>query len=357
MPDQLFPDPPRRPPVAASTVISGPPIAPAVRIRTYHDREWEEFIEEWLHCLREKYVRAERFGGAGDMGRDIVATKADGSWDNYQCKHYARPLMPSEATIELGKLIYYTWTGAYEPPSAYFFVAPQGVGNALAKKLKTPEELRQDLIDAWDDRCRLKITATSVIELDSDLLAYVRAFDFSIFDYVTPLEIIDGHRLTQYFTARFGGDLPERPAVEPPPAQVTTGEAVYVRALLDAYGQHKARSIESAEALGADADLAELNDHFTDARREFFSADALRSFSRDSLPPGEFERLQGQVRSGVIDVVRLRHDDGYQRVLAVVAAAKQLPLDSHPLNTRIDPLDRGGICHQLVNDHKFHWLS
>jgi hypothetical protein len=95
MPDQLFPDPPHRPPVAASTVISGPPIAPAVRIRTYHDREWEEFVEEWVHSLRDRYARAERVGGAGDMGRDVVATKADGGWDNYQCKHYARRLCPA----------------------------------------------------------------------------------------------------------------------------------------------------------------------------------------------------------------------------------------------------------------------
>lgn len=104
-------------------------------------------------------------------------------------------------------------------------------------------------------------------------------------------------------------------------------------------------------------ELGHLHDHFTDARLEFFSADALRSFSRDSLPPGEFERLQEQVRYGVIDVVRAAHDDGYGRVLAVVGAAKQLPLDAHPLNTRIDPLDRGGICHQLVNDRRFLWLA
>jgi hypothetical protein len=357
MPDQPFPDPPLRPPVAASTVVSGPPIAPAVRIRTYHDREWEEFVEEWVHSLNDRYVRAERVGGAGDMGRDVVATKADGGWDNYQCKHYRKALGPSDVWLELGKLMYYTWKGEYVAPDAYFFVAPQGAGNALAKKLRAPDALRQDLIDVWNDKCRLRITTTAAVELDGDLLAHVNAFDFSIFDYVTPLEIIDGHRRTPYFTARFGGDLPDRPAVEPPPAEVTSGEAVYVRALLDAYGQHKVRKIESVETLGADAELADLNDHFSDARREFFSADALRSFSRDSLPPGEFERLQDQVRSGVIDVVRLRHDDGYQRVLAVVAAAKQLPLDSHPLNTRIDPLDRGGICHQLVNDRKFRWLS
>lgn len=155
---------------------------------------------------------------------------------------------------------------------------------------------------------------------------------------------------------RFGGDLPPRPAVKPPPPEVTHGEAVYVRALLDAYADHVARDMPSLDTLTGAAELRHLHDHFTDARLEFFSADARRSFSRDSLPPGEFERLQEHVRSGVIDVVRAAHDDGYGRVLAVVGAAKQLPLDSHPLNTRIDPLDRGGICHQLVNDGRFRWL-
>ncbi len=357
MPDQLFPYPPVRPPVAASTVIAGPPISPAVRIRTYENKEWEEFVEEWVHSLRNQYVRVELLGGAGDMGRDVVATRADGSWDNYQCKHYARPLQPSQIWIELGKLMHYTRLGEFEAPAAYQFVAPCGAGNALAKILKSPDDLRAGLIAAWNARCRDHITSTGPVELDGAMRAHIDQFDFSIFRYVTPLDLIAGHRRTAYFVARFGGDLPPRPAVEPPPKEVGPGEAVYVRALLDAYAEHAARSELSLAALLQDRELTKLRDHFLDARIEFFSADALRSFSRDSLPPGEFERLQAQVRAGVIDVVRAAHDDAYRRVLAVVGAAKQLPLDSHPLNSRIDPFDRGGLCHQLVNNGKFVWLS
>lgn len=355
-PDEQPPDLPQRPPVASSTVVPGPPIAPAVRIRTYENREWEEFVEEWVHCLREQYVRVERPGGAGDMGRDVVATRADGGWDNYQCKHYDHGLQPNEIWIELAKLMYYTLLGEYDAPRTYHFVAPFGVGNALAKKLKSPDELRAGLIEAWDARCRRQITNVGPVALDAAMSTHIENFDFSIFTYVTPLELIDGHRRTPYFVARFGGDLPLRPVAEAPPAEVTDREAVYVRALLDAYADHAARDVPSLAALAGDEELEHLHDHFTDARLEFFSADALRSFSRDALPPGEFERLQEQVRAGVIDVVRAAHDDGYRRVLAVVGAAKQLPLDSHPLNTRIDPLDRGGICHQLVNDRRLRWL-
>lgn len=356
-PDQLFPDPPRRPLVASSAVVAGPPIAPAVRIRTYENQEWEQFVEEWVHSLRDRYVRVERPGGAGDMGRDVIATRADGGWDNYQCKHYDHGLQPNEIWIELGKLMHYTRLGEYDAPKTYHFVAPFGAGNSLAKKLKSPDELREGLIQAWDAHCRQHITKARPVELDAAMSAHMASFDFSIFTYVTPLELIDGHRHTPHFVARFGGDLPLRPAVEPPPLDITDSEAVYVRALLDAYADHAVRDVLSLDALAGDDELGHLHDHFRDARLEFFSADALRSFSRDSLPPGEFERLQEQVRAGVMDVVRAAHDDGYGRVLAVVGAAKQLPLDSHPLNTRIDPLDRGGICHQLVNDRRFRWLA
>jgi len=38
--------------------------------------------------LREEYELVERCGGAGDMGRDVIAMVkgGNGAWDNYQCK-------------------------------------------------------------------------------------------------------------------------------------------------------------------------------------------------------------------------------------------------------------------------------
>jgi hypothetical protein len=349
-----FPD---RPPVDPEAVASGPPISPTVRIRTYTSGQWEEFIEEWVHSLTDRYSSVERVGGPGDMGRDVIGHRHDGGWDNHQCKHYDHPLRPSDAWIELGKLMFYASTGRITAPTAYQFVAPQGAGNTFAALLRRPDELRARLLDNWDSHCRTKITTVRAVELTPDLRDYIAAFDFSVVGYVTPFTIIDGHRRTRYFAARFGGGLPPRPEPPHPPEEPAQSEAVYVRALLRAYGEHCSRLFADVAALSSDDAATTLHDHFRDARREFYSAEALRSFSRDSLPPGEFARLQQQVRDGVIDVVRMEHDSGYRRALAVVAAAKTMPLDSHALKSRINPRDRGGICHQLVNDGRFQWVE
>jgi hypothetical protein len=101
----------------------------------------------------------------------------------------------------------------------------------------------------------------------------------------------------------------------------------------------------------------DLREHFHDARVEFYSAEGLRTFSRDTLPQGEFEKLQDEVHSGIKDDVRGAHADGYQRVLAVVRTARALQLTSNPLTTRIHTRDRGGICHQLANDGKVRWVK
>ena len=84
--------------VSAGVVADGLPIAPIDRIKIFSDTQWEEFVLEWATSLKNEYSRVERCGGAGDMGRDIVATCADpkDGWDNYQCKHYQGPLTPSE---------------------------------------------------------------------------------------------------------------------------------------------------------------------------------------------------------------------------------------------------------------------
>jgi hypothetical protein len=124
-------------------------------------------------------------------------------------------------------------------------------------------------------------------------------------------------------------------------------EVAYVRCLLDAYGDHLRCNIPTVADLGTHD---EVREHFNDARLEFYSAEALGSFSRDHLPPGAFKELQKALHSGIKDEMRGDHRDGYRRVLAVVKTAKLLPITDHALKERLSPLDRGGICHQLAND-------
>jgi len=353
-----IPQPSALPPgLAADFVASGLPVHPVDRVRLFSPDQWERFVQEWADSLRDEYELVERCGGAGDMGRDVIATVkgGNGAWDNYQCKHYQKVLAPGDVWVELGKLAYYTQRGEYSYPRSYFFVAPQGVGPKLSNLLKKPHALRDGLIANWDKACRTEITKTEVVDWDAAMKAHIANLDFSIFKTKPLLRIIEGHAKTRWHVARFGGGLPPRPESPPPPGVPTDNEAVFVGELRSAYADHLKQDLKDL-----DAGLAfreDLRGHFHDARVEFYSAEGLRTFSRDTLPQGEFEKLQDEVHSGIKDDVRAVHADGYQRVLAVVKTARALQLTSNPLTTRIHTRDRGGICHQLANDGKLRWTK
>lgn len=341
---------------SVDVVAAGLPIPPIERIRIFSDGQWEDFVLEWADSLRDQYGHVERCGGAGDMGRDIIAfDKASPViWDNYQCKHYKAGLAPGDIWVELGKLVYYTYINEYSYPRKYFFVAPQGAGTKLSNLLRKSDKLKAQLIDNWERHCQHGITTTAIVELDATLRAHLDALDFSIFEAVPPLRIIDQHAKTRWYATRFGGGLPARPRVLAPPATVAAHEVTYVRSLLDAYGDHLKRTMPTVADLDAHDDVRE---HFNDARLEFYSAEALRAFSRDTLPPGAFEELQNELHGGIKDEMRGAHSDGYRRVLSVVKTAKLLPITDHALKERMSTYDRGGICHQLANDGKVKWVK
>lgn len=341
---------------SADLVLAGHPIPAIDRVKLFSDRQWEDFVLEWADSLRERYERVDRCGGAGDMGRDVIATIKGGSgaWDNYQCKHYRDSLKPTDIWIELGKLAFYTRRGDYTYPRRYYFIAPQGAGTKLSNLMKKPADLRAGLIANWDAYCREAITTTQTVELDAALKAHIDGLDFSIFDAIPPLRIIDGHSKTRWHVARFGGGLPARPPPLAPPVIPGGTETVFVRELYRAYGDHLKRDVTDVADLAQSGDLRE---HFGDARLEFYSAESLRTFSRDTLPPGEFEKLQEEVHSGIRDEVRGDHADGYRRVVAVVKTARTLPLAGHALHVRMSVRDHGGICHQLANDGKVRWVK
>jgi hypothetical protein len=232
---------------------------------------------------------------------------------------------------------------------------PQGVGPTLSNLLKKPHALRDGLLANWDKACRTEITKTEVVECDTAMEAHIASLDFSIFQTKPLLRIIEGHAKTRWYAARFGGGLPQRPEPLAPPNVPAANEAVFVGELRLAYAQHLKQDVKDLDAGLAARD--DLREHFHDARVEFYSAEGLRTFSRDTLPQGEFEKLQDEVHSGIKDDVRGAHVDGYQRVLAVVKTARALQLTSNPLTTRIHTRDRGGICHQLANDGKVRWVK
>src|SRR4051794_40958962 len=105
----VLPKPPENP-CPIEHILYGPPVEPEHRIKGYSEDEFENFVREWAFYrgqLQDKrYVQVGRFGGAGDMGRDVVGyldpVASGGRLDIFQCKHYGHGLHPGDVWVEIG---------------------------------------------------------------------------------------------------------------------------------------------------------------------------------------------------------------------------------------------------------------
>ena len=343
---------------SAQKVMYGKTFPPQQQILLFSPEEWEEFIKEWCHHQRGKYQKVVRFAGAGDQGIDVAGltdeAAIEGVWDCYQCKHYAEPLTPTVAFPEIAKILWHTFNRSYKAPRQYFFIAPFGCGPKLKKQLLKPLELKTNLLAAWDANCAKEITSTKTIKLEGDFAKYVNGFNFSIFTFKTALEIIDEHRQTPYFSARFGGGLPDRPAPQPAPALIQAGESRYIQQLYGVYSEEQGSRIVDRVDLGS---VPSLLDHLDRQREYFYSAESLRNFARDAVPHGTFEDLQSEVYTGVVEVAKGAHGSSLHRVNAVTQAATILQITANGLISVTNMKDRRGICHQLANDDRLQWSA
>jgi hypothetical protein len=354
------------PPPAAATgtltadlVLHGHHIPPQQQLLLYSADQWEGFVQEWAHyCLKAIYCQVQGFSGPGDRGIDIAgftdADKLNGVWDNYQCKHYDHALHPRDAFPEIGKLLLYTFTEQFRVPRRYYFVAPKGAGTSLNAYLANAPKLSQVLVEKWDKYCRKKITSTQEIPLEGKFLDYVQAFDFTIFEAKTSLQLVDDHKSCPCHTARFGGGLPPRPDPTAPPEVIAPTESRYVEQLFKAYADRTKKAV--SDALGL-KQHPQLREHFLRQRVSFYHAESLRVFARDSVPPGTFESFQEEIYTGVVDTHDAAFPDGYERVVAVTKAARDMQITSNALITRAKPQDRDGICHQLANEDRLRWTK
>ncbi len=329
---------------------------PQQQLLLYAPGEWEEFVREWVHSLKQTYSKVLRVGGAGDLGIDVAgftdAKLLCGVWDNYQCKHFAQALTPSDASPEIAKVLWYSFQKRYMAPRKYFFVAPKECGISLKKLLLKPDELRAYVVEHWDTQCANSVTQDQTIALDGAFLKHVDGFDFSIFDQRTLFEVIEAHRTTPYHAVRFGGGLPSRPPVTAPAFQEREQGSRYIQQIFEAYSDHTKTDVVDLACLSG---RQELTEHFHSQREFFYHAEALRNFARDTVPAGTFEELQSEVHAGVRDVEGAPHADGYVRMNSVTQAAVNLHLTSNALLSVTKVQDRKGMCHQLANDNRLRW--
>lgn len=342
-------------PVLSPIHFAGPRLTPLQIIRTYSSEDWEAFVLEWAHCLDEKYYQVKRHGGSGDRGLDVVGlltpTGLAGEWDAYQCKHYAKALTPGDAYIEMAKVILAVNQGVYTFPRRYRFMAPLGCGTTLERLFSNPLNLKARFLakvndskpfNEWDRTTRDLIASAS------------QPLDFGVFGSEQPIDIVHLHKNKSAFhNLRFGGPLPTRPDPQVPPAATSAIETRYIAKLLDAYRETLADPDASLEAVEK---IKRYRDHLWRQRTAFFSAESLRTFARDQVPPGTFESLQNEVWDGVIEVEQADHPSGLDRLYRVLAVAGALTIDQNALITVWKQSDRKGICHQLANDDKLEWV-
>ena len=127
---------------------------------------------------------------------------------------------------------------------------------------------------------------------------------------------------------------------------------LYIAELLDAYADYVKEPITETLALEK---WDKIDRHFKRQREAFYHAESLRVFVRDKTEAGTFESLQQEIYNGVVDTCEASYPDGYQRVVAVTNAAKNLPIDAHPLAPSTFLQDKHGICHQLANEERLSW--
>lgn len=341
---------------AVMPALNGPPLTPNKYVFFYSPDEWEQFIREWATALETSYFQIKRLGGSNDRGADIAAFKTDkqfeGPWDCFQGKHYADALMPSDAFPEILKVFVSVVDGHYVFPDRYAFLAPRGCGPTLNRLLSKPTDLREKFLQYL---AKEGGPASALAEdLREDVGTLAKETDFACFQSVELEDVLEAHRTTPYYVGRFGSPVPPRPAHDSPPYEIGAHEARYVAQLLEVYAEK-----EPSESFAADTVSSHLKvgGHFQRQRVSFFSAEALRLYARDSVPPGTFEALQTDVYSGVVEVAESSHQTGMDRLTDVLQASTQLQLDGHALIavSRMD--DRKGICHQLANEDRLTWVQ
>lgn len=342
----------------SATAQSGKLLSPDQHLLLITAGDWEDFIKEWAQFKKSKYHLVDRLGGANDYGIDVAGFVTpngfEGDWDNYQCKYYTGdPLAPSTAIPEIGKLIWHAFDGKISLPRKYYFFAPKDCGPSLKKLLLNSSDLKEKLIEKWNDWCAGVITSKQTIELDGDFAKFVDEVEFSIFQYKPRHEVIEDHRNTPYHVIRFGGGLPQRPLPEKPSTEPLETESRYISQLYEAYSD-KENAVVTA---GNISSYSKLQAHYGRQREAFFHAEALKNFARDSVPDGTFKSLQSEIYSGVIDTCDEEHEHGVARMKAVIDRASAIQLTENGLIQVTKVQDRQGICHQLANEDGLTWVS
>lgn len=339
-------------------IAAGPQIPPAARVHLMDDTTFEKLVHAWMARLKDKYKGVERFGGPGDMGRDVVGWTTDkkclGPWDNIQCKRLDSPLAPSQLWPELGKIFWHASKGEYVLPRAMKFLCSKGIGTRAEHLLTNPEKLKAELIKHWPTHIADEITTMASVPLTGALKTLVEFTSFEIFGPVAVEDVLNDLEGTAYYVAQFGGGLPARPASALPPPNLLAHENRYATQLFGVYAERRGTTPVSLANL--DQEPRDRR-HFDMCRQQFYCAESLKEFAREATRPGTFEGFQNDVLNTITPVLYEDHENAFGLVNTVLKVAALMPPAANALYSVVDTRDKQGVCHQLVNDNLIDWID
>lgn len=333
---------------------------------THHDlikalspEKFEIFIHEWLYGQSKKqYEKFDRIGGTGDKGRDIICYYENNKCDYYQCKHYKNSLTPSDIYVELGKLCHYTFKKEIQIPEKYYLIASNEIGPTLYDLIRSPEKLKNELINNWKNKCEKKITTSSHIYLEGEFYDYVKNFDFSIVTSYSLDTIILEHRETIYGKIRFGQENITIEQIEYT-ENIQSEELPYINELLNVYSEKENIKLKKIEDL---KNFPKHKEHLNSQRINYFSVKSIQRFVRDTLiDEKDFDTLKNEVYLGIVDVYNKEgYKTGYDRLTEVLIQATLISTGKSLLDKKLNCVGNGekkGVCHLLVNDNKLKWVK
>lgn len=151
--------------------------------------------------------------------------------------------------------------------------------------------------------------------------------------------------------------LPAPTSIEVPDEE-TDDEMIYLGELYKAYSDEEGCEI-TRENIN---NYEEYEDDLSERRIHYFAAESIRrsleELAVDDLD-GQFEILKKETLSGVKDTWRMRHDSGYQCMLAVMEKAVDIQVTNYILRDTPNWISndiRKGVCHFLVKEGKLYWV-
>lgn len=322
-----------------------------------NDVELEKLVRKWAdYQVDKKYKSSMRYGGAGDLGRDVIGfytdQKHEGEWDNYQCKQYGKTLPTDEGMCELGKILYFAHENNFTVPKNYYFVAPRGINKNLKGWILNPTQLKTNLVNQWDHYCRYKITNKKNEEvcLTYELEQTINSFDFSSVQIIDVDTIVFDSAFRHILVDEFGGDLLCAPDGEVPEI-IHDSELIYVNKVLDVYSEYDQITYSKPEDI---AGHEYFEDDFIDQRERFYSAEAFRAFYRDNTVEGVLSKFEKEIKKGIKPTLLLDYPDSFQRMCTVLSEAGKLqPSGKLAIHGKVEV--KQGYCHHFANENALNW--